>query len=61
MGRPLSDLWLKERVQNCQISRLDWTPDPGLELIELADVRHLADVGSLTIWRVADARYTSGE
>src|SRR5919205_2995063 len=59
MGRPLSDLWLKERIQNCQISRLEWTPDAGLDLIELADVRHLADVGSLTIWRVADARYAS--
>jgi broad specificity phosphatase PhoE len=59
LHRPLEDLWLKERIQNCQISRLDWTPDNGLELIELADVRHLADVGSLTVWRVADARYTS--
>ena len=59
MGRPLSDLWLKERIQNCQISRLEWTPDAGLDLIELADVRHLADVGSLTIWRVADARFNA--
>jgi broad specificity phosphatase PhoE len=57
MGRPLGDLWLKERIQNCQISRLDWTPDSGLDLVELADVRHLADIGSLTVWRVADSRH----
>jgi probable phosphoglycerate mutase len=59
MRRPLGDLWLKERIQNCQISRLDWTSEAGLNLVELADVRHLADVGSLTIWRVADARFAS--
>jgi broad specificity phosphatase PhoE len=60
MGRPLTDLWLKERIQNCQLSRLDWAPGSpdGLRLVELADVRHLAEVGSLTVWRVADARHT---
>jgi 2,3-bisphosphoglycerate-dependent phosphoglycerate mutase len=57
MGRPLADLWLKERIQNCQISRLEWTAETGLKLVELADVRHLSEVGSLTVWRVADARY----
>ena len=57
MGRPVTDLWLKERIQNCQVSRLEWTPEAGLRLIELCDVRHLVDVGSLTVWRVADARF----
>jgi broad specificity phosphatase PhoE len=54
LGRPLSDLWLKERMDNCQISRLAWTPADGLELIELCDVRHLESVGSLNGWRVTD-------
>ena len=58
MGGTVADLWLKERIQNCQISRLEWTAETGLRLVELADVRHLADVGSLTVWRVSDARYT---
>jgi broad specificity phosphatase PhoE len=57
MGGTVADLWLKERIQNCQISRLEWTPDAGLRLTELADVRHLSEVGSLTHWRVSDARY----
>jgi broad specificity phosphatase PhoE len=51
MGRPVEDLWLKERIDNCQISRLEWTPADGLSLIELSDVRHLAEVGSLRSWR----------
>jgi broad specificity phosphatase PhoE len=54
MGRGVEDLWLKERVDNCQISRLEWTPERGLELIELADVRHLEEVGSLRGWRTTD-------
>ena len=55
MALTVDDLWLKERVDNCQISRLDWTPDDGLKLIELSDVRHLEEVGSLRKWRTTDA------
>jgi broad specificity phosphatase PhoE len=55
MGGSLDDLWLKQRVDNCQISRLEWTPSHGLKLIELSDVRHLEDVGSLRGWRTTDA------
>lgn len=51
MGRPLTDMWLKERVENCQISRLEWTHARGLRLLELADMRHLATVGTLGGWR----------
>jgi broad specificity phosphatase PhoE len=54
MGGTLADLWLKERIDNCQISRLEWTAADGLKLIELCDVRHLADVGSLRGWRTTD-------
>jgi broad specificity phosphatase PhoE len=54
MGRTVDDLWLKQRVDNCQISRLEWTVEAGLELIELSDVRHLEDVGSLRTWRTTD-------
>lgn len=54
MGLSLEDLWLKQRVDNCQISRLEWTAERGLELIELADVRHLEEVGSLRGWRTTD-------
>jgi len=54
MGRTVEDLWLKERFDNCQISRLHWTPQRGLELIELSDVRHLESVGSLQNWRTTD-------
>src|ERR687888_977494 len=43
MGGSPEDLWLKERVDNCQISRLEWTPADGLRLFELSDVRHLED------------------
>jgi len=55
MGRTVDDLWLTERVDNCQISRLEWTPDDGLKLVELSDVRHLEEVGSLRKWRTTDA------
>jgi probable phosphoglycerate mutase len=55
MGGSLDDLWLAQRVDNCQISRLEWTPGHGLRLIELSDVRHLEDVGSLRGWRTTDA------
>jgi broad specificity phosphatase PhoE len=54
MGQGVDDLWLKDRVDNCQISRLEWTPEGGLELIELSDVRHLEDIGSLRGWRTTD-------
>jgi broad specificity phosphatase PhoE len=54
VGGTVDDLWLKERIDNCQISRLEWTPATGLQLIELSDVRHLADVGSLRGWRTHD-------
>lgn len=55
MGGTVTDLWLKERVDNCQISRLEWTAASGLKLIELSDVRHLEAVGSLRNWRTTDA------
>jgi broad specificity phosphatase PhoE len=55
MGGTVDDLWLKERVDNCQISRLEWTPTGGLSLVELSDVRHLEEVGSLRNWRTTDA------
>lgn len=55
MGATVDDLWLKERVDNCQISRLEWTQENGLKLIELSDVRHLEEVGSLRNWRTTDA------
>jgi broad specificity phosphatase PhoE len=51
MGGTADNLWLKERVDNCQISRLEWTIPDGLRLVELSDVRHLAEVGSLQGWR----------
>jgi broad specificity phosphatase PhoE len=54
MGRDISTLWLRERVDNCQISRLEWTAEHGLQLIELSDTRHLAEVGSLRGWRTTD-------
>ncbi len=55
IGGSVDDLWLKHRVDNAQISRLEWTPSAGLKLIELSDVRHLADVGSLRTWRTDPA------
>ena len=51
MGGTVEDLWLEQRVDNCQISRLEWTVEDGLKLIELSDVRHLEEVGSLRVWR----------
>ena len=51
MGGTASDLWLEQRIDNCQISRLEWTPQDGLKVIELSDVRHLEEVGSLRVWR----------
>jgi probable phosphoglycerate mutase len=54
MGGTVEDLWLAERLDNCQISRLEWTPEAGLRLIELSDVRHLEGVGSLQNWRTTD-------
>jgi broad specificity phosphatase PhoE len=61
MGRSVAELWLRERVDNCQISRLEWTPDHGLRLIELSDTRHLAEVGSLGGWRTTDAGATDDD
>jgi phosphoserine phosphatase len=55
LGGTVDDLWLKDRVDNCQISRLEWTASDGLKLIELSDVRHLAEVGSLRGWRTDSA------
>jgi len=55
MGGTLADLWLEQRMDNCQISRIDWTPEAGLQLRELADVRHLAETGSLKGWRTTDS------
>jgi broad specificity phosphatase PhoE len=55
LGGGVDDLWLEGRMDNCQISRLEWTAADGLKLIELCDVRHLADVGSLRGWRTDDA------
>ncbi|HEY3059386.1 MAG TPA: histidine phosphatase family protein [Chloroflexota bacterium] len=54
-GRPVDDLWMKVRIDNCQISRLEWTAADGLRLIEISDVRHLENVGSLRGWRTTDA------
>jgi broad specificity phosphatase PhoE len=44
IGGTVDDLWLGDRIDNCQISRLEWTAADGLRLIELADVRHLSGV-----------------
>ena len=33
MGGGVDDLWLEQRIDNCQLSRLEWTPDSGLRLI----------------------------
>jgi broad specificity phosphatase PhoE len=55
MGGKVEDLWLKQRIDNCQISRLEWTPSDSLQVIEYCDVRHLQDVGSLRGWRTTGA------
>lgn len=53
LGRPLEALWLKEgKIENCQVSRLEWTQQGGLRVAELADTRHLAAVGGLAGWRI---------
>jgi probable phosphoglycerate mutase len=54
MGGTVDDLWLQEGVDNCQISRLEWTAAGGLELVQLVDVRHLTKVGSLRVWRTTE-------
>jgi broad specificity phosphatase PhoE len=54
MGGTVDDLWLKEGIDNCQISRLEWTAERGLQLIQLVDVRHLEQVGSLRVWRTTE-------
>ncbi|MBV9329019.1 MAG: histidine phosphatase family protein [Chloroflexi bacterium] len=54
MGGTVDDLWLEQGVDNCQISRLEWTAERGLELIQLVDVRHLENVGSLRVWRTTE-------
>lgn len=54
LGGRVEDLWLAERIDNCQISRLEWTAETGLRLVEMADVRHLESVGSLRGWRTTD-------
>lgn len=54
MQRPIQDMWLPEgRVENCQVSRLEWSEQAGPRLLELCDTRHLAQVGALGSWRVA--------
>lgn len=55
LGGTVEDLWLEHHTVNCQLSRLDWTPAEGLKVIELIDVRHLEDVGTLRGWRTTDA------
>jgi broad specificity phosphatase PhoE len=52
LGRPLTELWLKERIGNCQISWLEWTPSTW-RVVELCDARHLEGVGTLQGWRAA--------
>ncbi|MBV8717000.1 MAG: histidine phosphatase family protein [Chloroflexi bacterium] len=54
MGLTVEHLWLKQRMDNTQISRLEWSTERGLELIEFSDVRHLEEVGSLRGWRTTD-------
>jgi probable phosphoglycerate mutase len=61
LGQPLETLWLKQRFDNCQISRLEWTAEEGLRVIELSDVRHLAEVGTLRTWRVGAQPAPSAE
>jgi len=55
MGGTVQDLWLKQRMDNCQISRMEWSLEGGLQLIELSDRRHLEEVGSLGGWRTTDS------
>jgi broad specificity phosphatase PhoE len=54
MGGTVDDLWLTQGIANCQISRLEWTTERGLELIQLVDVSHLEQVGTLSGWRTTE-------
>jgi hypothetical protein len=60
LGRGLEDLWVGQRVDNCQISRLEWVPGSGFRLIELADVSHLESVGTLRGWRTEPQEERTG-
>jgi broad specificity phosphatase PhoE len=61
LGRPLDELWLEQRLDNCSISRMEWTPTDGLSVVDITDVRHLAEVGTLRGWRVVDPPTTDSE
>jgi len=37
MGGTVDDLWLKDRIDNCQISRLEWTAARGLQLVNASE------------------------
>ncbi|MBV9358028.1 MAG: histidine phosphatase family protein [Chloroflexi bacterium] len=54
LGQPLTDLWLPERIDNCQVSRLTFDPPATWQVLTLAETRHLERVGSLRAWRAAD-------
>jgi broad specificity phosphatase PhoE len=55
MGQTIADLWLEGgRIENCQVSTLEWTPEGGLRLLDLGDASHLASVGTLGGWRTVD-------
>jgi broad specificity phosphatase PhoE len=54
LGRPLSDLWLPQRIDNCQVSRLTFDPSDAWQVLTLAETSHLLGVGSLRSWRAAD-------
>ncbi len=54
LGQPLTDLWLAERIDNCQVSRLTFDPPNTWQVQALAVTRHLEQVGSLRAWRAAD-------
>lgn len=54
LGRPLTDLWLPERIDNCQVSRLTFDPPDAWQVLTLAETNHLLGVGSLRSWRAAD-------
>jgi broad specificity phosphatase PhoE len=54
LGRPLTDLWLPERIDNGQVSRLTFSPPDTWQVLALAETGHLEQVGSLRAWRAAD-------
>jgi broad specificity phosphatase PhoE len=54
LGRPVTDLWLPERIDNGQVSRLTYDPPDTWRVLALAETRHLEHVGSLRAWRAAD-------